>query len=217
MFSGLRPLVTGNQANTSKLSREHHIDISATGLVTVAGGKWTTYRRMAEDTLDFTIRAGLLPNRPCVSKGVKLHGAPTVSEAQRDQGHALGQYGTEAAAVRQLALEDPALAAALDPGLPYTAAEVVYAVRHEMARTVEDVLSRRTRALLLDARAAARAAPATARLMAAELGLGQDWVGEQVTSFQALARRFYGASAGNGEEDPETRGRAEGKLVERVA
>jgi glycerol-3-phosphate dehydrogenase len=191
IFSGLRPLVTGKQANTSKLSREHHIDISPSGMVTVAGGKWTTYRRMAEGTLDFAIKNNLLPPKECVSKTIRLHGAPTLGEAKERQGQSLAQYGTDAAALGELFRDDPATAALLDEALPYTVAEVVYAVRSEMARTVEDVLSRRTRALLLDARAAQRAAPVAARMMANELGRGQEWVDSQIAGFDELARRFY--------------------------
>jgi glycerol-3-phosphate dehydrogenase len=191
IFSGLRPLVTGKQSNTSKLSREHHIDISPSGLVTVAGGKWTTYRRMAEGTLNFAIKHNLLPTKECVSKRVRLHGAPTPAEANERRGQTHSQYGMEAAAVNDLIRDNPAMATVLDEALPYTVAEVVYAVHAEMARTVEDVLSRRTRALLLDARAAERAAPAVARVMASELGWGQDWVESQVASFTDLARRFY--------------------------
>ncbi len=191
IFSGLRPLVTGAEANTAKLSREHHIDSSASGLVTVAGGKWTTYRRMAEDTLDFAIAHKLLPPRACVSKGVRLHGAPAPEEAEARRGEPLAQYGTDAEAVRRLAQEDHSLNAGMDEALAVTAAEVVYAVREEMARTVEDVLSRRTRALLLDARAAERAAPAVAAAMAPELGKGEDWIAAQVAGFRELARRFY--------------------------
>jgi glycerol-3-phosphate dehydrogenase len=191
IFSGLRPLVTGNAENTAKLSREHHIDISASGLVTVAGGKWTTYRRMAEDTLNFAIKQGLLDHRACVSKTIRLHGAPTVAEAHTHHDEPLARYGTEAAAVAAISAADGSLAERLDPALPYTLAEVVFAVRHEIARTVEDVLSRRTRALLLDARAAQRAASRVAEVMAAELGHGTGWIDQQLQSFNELALRFY--------------------------
>ena len=86
---------------------------------------------------------------------------------------------------------DASLAAKLDDELPFTRAEVIFAVREEMARTVEDVLSRRTRALLLDARAAERAAPVTAQIMADELGRSKAWADEQVRGFCELARSFY--------------------------
>ena len=188
VFSGLRPLVTGKSSKTSKLSREHHIDASTTGLITVAGGKWTTYRRMAEDALDFAIKQGALSTRKCVSADVKLRGAvglPTADDRY------LREYGTDAAAVEAIATADASLAGLIDPALPYTFAQVVYAVREEMARTVEDVLSRRTRALLLDAKAALRAAPAVAAVMARELGQSAEWELAQVTAFQALARADY--------------------------
>lgn len=191
IFSGLRPLVTGNKASTSKLSREHHIEMSASGMVTVAGGKWTTYRRMAEDTLDFAIRNKLLPLKACVSREVRLHGAPSMAQAKLQMALPLSQYGSDAAAVRQLCADEPSLATRLDLELPYTAAEVVYAVHEEMARTLEDVLSRRTRALLLNAQAAQRAAPRAAEVMARELGCDGAWVASQVAHFDKLARRFY--------------------------
>ncbi len=191
VFSGLRPLVTGRAATTAKLSREHYIEASASGLVTIAGGKWTTYRRMAEDAIDFAAGKGLLPKRRCVSKSVRLRGAPARDEQAAGEDGPLARYGTDARAVRALLEGEPELGAKLDAALPFTRAEVVYAVREEMARTVEDVLSRRTRALLLDARAAARAAPGVARTMARELGEGEDWIVAQTAAFAALARRFY--------------------------
>ena len=194
VFSGLRPLVTGSGSTTSRLSREHHIDASPTGLTTVAGGKWTTYRRMAEDTLDFAIKARMLPPRPCVSRTIKLHGAPT-SPLQGP----LSRYGTDAPEIAHLQRENPALAQPLDPALPFTAAEVVYAVRHEMARTVEDVLSRRTRALLLDSEAARRSAPAVATLMATELGASPEWSHTQAATFDHLARTYYQTTASTAE------------------
>jgi glycerol-3-phosphate dehydrogenase len=191
IFSGLRPLVTGKQANTSKLSREHHIDISPSNLITVAGGKWTTYRRMAEATLDFAIQHNLLPPTQCVSKTIRLRGAPAIAGFKTQQPNPLSHYGTDASVVGKLSADDPTHAALLDQALPYTVAEVLYAVREEMARTVEDVLSRRTRALLLDARAAQRAAPLVASIMAQELGYSQGWIESQLTAFNQLAARFY--------------------------
>jgi glycerol-3-phosphate dehydrogenase len=187
VFSGLRPLVTGSQAKTSKLSREHTIDTSPSGLITVAGGKWTTYRRMAEDTLAAAIRQGMLPDAPCRTREIRLHGAPAESLDQSP----LARYGTEAEQIAAMWVADPALATPLDADLPFTRAEVVFATRHEMALTVEDVLSRRTRALLLDARAAQRAAPVTARLMAAELGRDAAWAEAEAQRFCALAEQFY--------------------------
>ena len=187
IFSGLRPLISENAASTAKISREHRIDISPSGLVTVAGGKWTTYRRMAEDTLDFATDRGMLSKTPCVTKELRLHGAPTGALEVDSFAH----YGTDAVRVRNLIAENRSLAAKLDEELPFVRAEVVYAVRNEMARTVEDVLSRRTRSLLLNVRAAERAAPVTARIMADELGRDSAWADEQVRVFYELAKSFY--------------------------
>ena len=187
VFSGLRPLVTGSSAKTSKLSREHHIDSSASGLITVAGGKRTTYRRMAEDTLSFAVKQGHLTARKCVSADIPLHGATSVRTAETS----FSEYGTDASALRALAADDRVLDALIDPELPYTLAEVAYAVREEMAFTLEDVLSRRTRALLLDAQAALRAAPRVVALMAAELGRDELWQQAQLAAFDHLVRKGY--------------------------
>jgi glycerol-3-phosphate dehydrogenase len=188
VFSGLRPLVTGKASKTSKISREHHIDASPHGLVTVAGGKWTTYRRMAEDTLNFMVREGMIEKRPCITDKVKLHGAPMEPVG----GDAfLREYGSEAGEIQAMAEVEPTLSQTIDAALPYTFAQIIFAVRFEMARTLEDVLSRRTRSLLLDSAAALRAAPAVASLMARELGKDQTWVEQQITAFAALAERNY--------------------------
>ncbi|MDP9037718.1 MAG: glycerol-3-phosphate dehydrogenase/oxidase [Acidobacteriota bacterium] len=192
VFSGLRPLVTGKENRTSKLSREHHIDVSRSGLITVAGGKWTTYRRMAEDTLDAGIRAGLLPRRKCVSRGIALRGCPAWNDdAGPPKDRYLAEYGTDSAAVEAIERAEPELRKTIDPDLPYTGGMVVYAARCEYARTVEDVLSRRTRAVLLDSRAAMRSAPAVAALMARELGREQAWVELQSDAFLRLVRAHY--------------------------
>ena len=196
VFSGLRPLVTGSAAKTSKLSREHTIEVSESGLITVAGGKWTTYRRMAEDTLAAAIERGMLPKRACVTSSVRLHGAPEASVSAGP----LARYGTEAEDIAAMWESDPSTSALLDSALPFTRAEVIFAARYEMARTVEDVLSRRTRALLLDAAAAQRSAPVVARLLASELGRGADWAQQETARFITLARRFYSV-AGTGFEE----------------
>ena len=192
VFSGLRPLVTGNENKTSKLSREHHIDISKSGLVTVAGGKWTTYRQMAEDTLDAAIRGGLLEGRPCISRHVPLRGCPAGGCAEElPEDRYLAEYGTDSDSIRAIEQQNPELSAAIDPALPYTGSMVVYAVRHEFARTLEDVLSRRTRSLLLDAQAALRSAPRVAALMARDLKRDVVWQNRQIAAFDALAQAHY--------------------------
>jgi len=192
VFSGLRPLVTGKENTTSKLSREHHIDASRSGLITVAGGKWTTYRRMAEDTLDFAVRHGMLAGRRCVTRTVPLRGCPeSANGTVENLDPYLAEYGADSDAVLALQQSVPSLAQPIDAALPYTGAMVVYAVRQECARTVEDVLSRRTRSLLLDAAAAMRAAPRVAQLMAGELERDLAWQQRQVADFCALARQHY--------------------------
>jgi glycerol-3-phosphate dehydrogenase len=187
IFSGLRPLISEKATTTAKISREHRIDISPSGLITIAGGKWTTYRRMAEDTLDFAIERGRLPRAQCLTKELMLRGAST----ETVDGDAFSNYGSDASRLRALIAADSSLAKKLDDDLPFVRVEVVYAVREEMARTVEDVLSRRTRALLLNARAAERAAPVTAQIIADELGRDKAWADEQVRVFCELARTSY--------------------------
>jgi glycerol-3-phosphate dehydrogenase len=185
VFSGLRPLVSGKGA-TSRLSREHAIRVSARGLISIAGGKWTTYRRMAEDALNFAIGRKMLRAAPCATESLRLRGA-TDAEGDGD----LREYGSDAAEVRALTAGDASLAEKMDPQLPFTLAQAVYAVRSEMARTVEDVLSRRTRALLLDAQAAMRAAPKVASVLARELARDEAWAEAQAREFAALAREHY--------------------------
>ena len=200
VFSGLRPLVTGKENTTSKLSREHHIDLSKSGLITIAGGKWTTYRQMAEDTLNAAIRAGLLEPRECVTREVALRGCPATGsshglgedhrEEPGEDPH-LAEYGTDVEAIRAIEERSPELSEKIDPELPYTGSMVLYAVRSEFARTLDDVLSRRTRSLLLHALAALRAAPGVAALMARELQRDLAWQTQQTAEFEALVRAHY--------------------------
>lgn len=185
VFTGIRPLVKVKGASgTSAVPRDHVLMVSDSGLVTITGGKWTTYREMAEQTVEAAARAGGLSPVPCPTAGLRLHG--WVERA--DAADPLMSYGADAPAVRAVLTEQPGWDARLHPDLPYFLGEAAYAARHLMARTVEDVLSRRTRALLLNARAAAAAAPAVAEILAMELGRDRDWVERQVTAFQALAR-----------------------------
>jgi glycerol-3-phosphate dehydrogenase len=191
VFSGLRPLVSGKGVPTSKLSREHAVEVARSGLITIAGGKWTTYRRMAEETLDAAIERGMLRAAQCATGTLRLHGAGETASGESDP--YLREYGSDGAALRAVTVDDASLAEPIDTALPYSRAQVAYAVRAEMARTVEDVLSRRTRALLLDAQATVRAAPAVAGIMARELGRDDAWAGEQTRQFTELARMFYAA------------------------
>lgn len=191
MWSGLRPLIRKQGAvSTASLSREHSVFVSPTRLVTVLGGKWTTYRRMGEDTVNVAAQAGGLPPRPSRTASLRLHGWVASAGIDTAQDIAISLYGSDRPFIEKLALERPALHELLHSRLPYRGSEVVWAVRNEMARTVEDVLARRTRALFLDARAASEAAPRVAVLMAAELGRNAEWVEKQVKALAKLAEGY---------------------------
>jgi glycerol-3-phosphate dehydrogenase len=187
IFAGLRPLVKGGDAkSTAALSRDHTILISNSGLLTVTGGKWTTYRKMAQDVVDQAETVAGYDRRACKTEHLPVHGwtKQVITEAN------LRVYGADAPALRELLRQNPALGEKLHPALPYVAAEVVWAVREEMARTIEDVLSRRTRSLLLGAEASIAVAPRVARLMAQELGYDQQWEQRAVEEYQAVARNY---------------------------
>lgn len=187
-FAGLRPLVKhGEAGRTAALSRDHTLLISPSGLVTITGGKWTTYRRMGEDTITQAALLGGLPEFPSATAELQLHGWSAEVEPTADW----AVYGSDAPALTRLSEERPEWKEPIHPRLPYRACEVVWAARHEMARTVEDVLARRTRALLLDARASVEAAPTVARLMAGELGLDAAWETGQVEAYGAVARGYW--------------------------
>jgi len=187
VFAGLRPLVRGGDAvHTASLSRDHTLLVSAAGLVTITGGKWTTYRKMAEDTVTSAARLAGLEERPSRTAGLPIHGWLAELAAAGDW----PMYGADAAALEELCTARPALRRLLHPRLPYRLAEVVWGVHHEWALSVEDVLSRRTRALILDARAAMEAAPAVANLMATELGRDEAWQAAEVAAFCALAEGY---------------------------
>jgi glycerol-3-phosphate dehydrogenase len=175
-WAGLRPLLrTGRSSRTADLSRRHSVRIAPSGVVTVTGGKLTTYRRMAADAVDAAVGQLGDDTGPSRTKHLRLFGGEGISppEAALEPStheHLTGRYGNEAELVRALTTDRPDLAAALVPGLPYLRAEAIYAVRHEMARTLDDVLSRRTRARLLARDASAEAAASVAELIAPDLG-----------------------------------------------
>ncbi|WP_337175925.1 glycerol-3-phosphate dehydrogenase/oxidase [Paludisphaera sp.] len=189
-FAGLRPLINaeaGRGGQTKKLSREHAVVVSDAGLVTVTGGKWTTYRVMASDAVEQAAEVAGLPRRRCATESLHLHGwtdRPAGGE------ETLALYGSDLAGIEALVAESPDLGRPLHPSLPYIEAEVVWAARHEAARTVEDVLARRARALFLDARACVECAPRVAEIMAAELGADDAWKERQVADFRALAATY---------------------------
>ncbi len=187
VFVGIRPLVkSGDGKLTAALSRDHTIHIDASGLLTTTGGKWTTYRNMAEHTVDQAADLARLTERPCVTRTLNVHGFHT----NADRFGALSVYGSDAPAIQDLMRATPSLATPLHAALPYTGAEVVWAVRNEMARTVEDVLARRTRALFLNARAAEAMAPEVARLMGEELGWDAARTAHETATFVTLARGY---------------------------
>ncbi len=189
VFTGLRPLVRkGHAAATKSLSRDHVIAVSPSGLVTITGGKWTSYRKMAEDAVTRAAEVGGLKPRAAKTETLRLHGAPVPASGSASKRFA--PYGTEGAALEKLIAQEPALTRPLHPRLPFCGAEVVWAARQEMARTVDDVLARRTRALPLDARAALEVAPAVAELLARELGRDRAWIAAQLAEFTALARGY---------------------------
>lgn len=189
VWSGLRPLVKKNGVKTSKLSRDHTILVSPSGLITVTGGKWTTYRRMGEDTIDHACAVAALPKLPSRTLDLKIHGWTTNSSiAAASEWERV--YGSDLPMVTALSSEDANLDAPLHPRLPFRAREVVWAARHEMARTVEDILARRTRALFLDARAAIEAAPAVATLLAKELQRSEDWKAADIKNFLEVAKGY---------------------------
>ncbi|MCZ7534227.1 MAG: glycerol-3-phosphate dehydrogenase/oxidase [Acidimicrobiia bacterium] len=188
VYAGLRPLVrVDNEDLTSELSRDHTVVIGSSGLVTVTGGKWTTYRKMGEDVIDRAIAVGGLEERPSVTESLHLHG---YVDDHDTLGVGLSEYGSDASTIREIIAMDESLGDLLHPRLPYVGAEIVWATRSEMARTVEDVLARRTRSLLLDARASAEIAPRAAALMATELGEDQTWENDQVATYRLLAREY---------------------------
>lgn len=186
VFAGIRPLVrAGGSGSTASLSRDHTILIDPdSGLLTVVGGKWTTYRKMAEDVVNQASVLAELQPAPCVTESLRIHGHHPDPESFGR----LAYYGTDAESIRALAVGEDA--EPVHPRLALTGAEIAWGCRHEMARTVDDVLSRRSRSLLFDARAASEAADRVARRMAVELERDDDWIATQVASFQTLATNY---------------------------
>ena len=186
-FAGLRPLVgPTDEDDTAAISRDHTVHISRGGLVTVAGGKWTTYRKMAEDAVDQAAMLSGVEVVPCVTRDLHLHGHHLHAEQFDD----LAIYGSDAPAILDLLRNDPRYAERVHEDEPYRVGEIVWSVRHEMARTVEDILARRTRMLLLDARRSIEMAPRVAEIMAEELSRDTAWQRDQVAAYTELARGY---------------------------
>eukprot|EP00095_Tigriopus_kingsejongensis_P006863 maker-scaffold6121_size4100-snap-gene-0.1 protein:Tk06863 transcript:maker-scaffold6121_size4100-snap-gene-0.1-mRNA-1 annotation:"fad-dependent oxidoreductase" len=182
IFAGLRPLVgAGDGSDTAAISRDHTIVVSNSGLVTVTGGKWTTYRKMAEDVIDQAEMVSGVDQKPCETATLQIQGW-TRKEIPEPN---LKPYGADAPAIRALGQDEK-----IHPLLTLTVAEVRWHARQEMARTVEDVLARRSRCLLLNAKASIEAAPAIAKILAEELAKDEAWISEQITAYEALARGY---------------------------
>ncbi len=191
IFTGIRPLVKNDKSTkTASLARDHVIKISHSGLITITGGKWTTVRRMSEDCVDRAIDAGQLSAGPCITASLRLHGyvEPTVGPQRNNDPRCV--YGSDLALIQQIEAESPELAQPLHGSLSLRGSDVLWAVRSEMARTVDDVFARRTRSLIFNARAAVEAAPKVARLMASELGRSELWEQNEVTAFGNIARPY---------------------------
>ncbi len=188
IYAGLRPLAApkDNSEATKEISRSHKIIVSDSELITITGGKWTTYRKMAQDTVNRAIALGKLPNAECKTKDILIHG----SNGQTDRSNHLYIYGTDKTAIENLIIEFPELAEKLHPRLEFSKAEVVWAVRNEMARTIEDVLARRVRILFLDAKAAIEIAPEVATIIASELNRDEIWKQNQIADFTKIAAHY---------------------------
>lgn len=190
VFAGLRPLAKPEDEKkaTREISRGHKIIISVSGLITVIGGKWTTYRKMAEDAIDKAIMLGGLSERECITHHLPVHGFRMDIDAYHDP---LAPYGLDKEKVLAIGEEGKRWKGWLSEKLQIHKAQVAWAVRNEWALTVEDVLARRTRALFLDARESIRIAPEVAALMAKELGQGRKWIKQQLEQFNAVAENYY--------------------------
>jgi len=186
-FAGLRPLVGARNGtnSTASLSREHEIYTAPSGLITVIGGKWTTYRQMGEDLIDRAEASGQLGRKKSRTASLKLHGCPESSISASAKSRTV--YGSDATEIDSLIEKQPELAEVLHPRLPYRAAEVVWAVRHEMAQTIEDVLARRTRALFLDAQAAMESATIVGDILQRAMKQTDGWKAGQIQQFREIA------------------------------
>ena len=187
IFAGLRPLAANsdNPASTKEVSRRHKITLSPSGLLSIIGGKWTTYRCMAEETIDKAIKAGFLERRKCITADLKLTTLTISNSSDR-----LHIYGDQSFEIEKMISEKPGLGMPIDPRLPYTKAEIIWICRNEMPLTVEDLLARRTRALFLNARASSEIATEVAGLMAVELGYDMNWQKEQIESYNQLVKNY---------------------------
>ncbi|MFA8449172.1 MAG: glycerol-3-phosphate dehydrogenase/oxidase [Bacteroidales bacterium] len=188
IFAGLRPLAapSGDSKKTKEISRSHKLIVSISGLVTITGGKWTTYRKMGEDTIDKAAMIAGLVDQKSVTKRMAIHGYLRNFDPQDP----LYYYGSDISRIKQLIQEDSSLGELIHPSMDYIKAQIVWAARFEMARNVEDVLARRVRALFLDARASVEMAPEVARILAQELHKDETWQKDQIAAYTELAKGY---------------------------
>lgn len=177
---------TSEEPKTKELSRSHKLIVSLSGLITITGGKWTTYRKMAEDTVNKAWMVGGLPEKKCVTHNMPIHGYVK----NTDFNSPAYFYGSDRAQIEDMVHQNGTLGKRLHPDYEYTKAHVVWAARHEMARTVEDFLSRRVRMLLLDARVSMKMASEVAHIMAQELGRNEKWINSQIQDYMELAKGY---------------------------
>ncbi|MCH6198109.1 glycerol-3-phosphate dehydrogenase/oxidase [Aquiflexum sp. LQ15W] len=187
VFAGLRPLAAPKEdgAKTKEISRTHKVILSDSKLVTLTGGKWTTFRKMGEDTVAYFPKVSGKSMSESKSATQKLHGFTI----KPDEGH-MAIYGSDAFQIRFMLKDHPDWREKLHPKYPYTIAEVIWIIRNEMAVKLEDVLSRRFRILLLDARVAMEMAPKVAEIMAKELGMDQNWIEDELKEFKKTANKY---------------------------
>lgn len=193
IFTGVRPLVKNDRSSrTASLSRDHSISVSDSGLVTIRGGKWTTVRKMAEDCVDRSIASAGLQAGSCRTQSISLHTiASTHQPSAAASSSKAGVFNSpDAVEIANMVAQNPLWNRPIT-GLPaMRVIDVVWPVRYEMARTVEDVLARRTRWLFLDAAAAIRAAGDVAAILASELDRDESWQRQQVAAFTSVAQHY---------------------------
>jgi glycerol-3-phosphate dehydrogenase len=183
IYAGLRPLAANpdNPEATKEVSRRHKITLSSSGLLSIIGGKWTSYRRMAEETIDKAIKAGIIENKKCITRKFSFYSNNGILKSER-----LKIYGSRADEIEKEINDQPDLGELIDQRLPYTKAEIIWICKNEMPRRLEDMLARRTRSLFLDVRASAEAGPLVAGLMAKELGFSKAWEEKQIEDYNKL-------------------------------
>lgn len=190
VYAGLRPLAAPEDEgkSTKEVSRSHKIIVSETGLITITGGKWTTYRKISEDIIDQAIKIGKLPKKACNTEHLSIHGNQTTTTLDRED-H-LYIYGSDIPEIIKLQENEPELNEKLHPNHDFTMAEAVWAIRYEMARTVDDILARRVRLLFLDARAAIASSEKVARLLAKEIGHDEAWIHKEISNFKEISKGY---------------------------